>query len=100
MLSLEQLGAALSPASSTTYAALRDVVLELEGMCIGGSLSSSAVSTQLYYEEFFCDVPPEQVQWHMYVDGLLAVSRCFCGRCLEAICRKLLAECSKCQVTR
>ena len=91
-LSLSELGAALASAASGTYAALGDLVLELQGMCIGGPLSSAAVSTRFFAEEFQSTIPADRLRWHRYVDDVLGFSRCLCGGCVEKHFRGLFAE--------
>ena len=51
LLSLDQLAKGLVSAASATMAVLGDVVLELHGMSIGGSMSSAAVSVRFAEEE-------------------------------------------------
>ena len=94
MLSLLELGRALLAAAATTFAILGDVVVELNGMSIGGAMSSSAVSTRLAHEESqafvsdrhrgagFSHYSKRQVNWFRYVDDLLGASSCLCGCCL------------------
>ena len=91
ILNLDQLGAALSAASSGTWASLGDVIVELDGMCIGGPLSSAAVATRVFQEELEAKVPSTQLQWKRYIDDLLAVSRCICATCLEKFFKSLFS---------
>ena len=48
---MTQVQAALVASAASTFCALGDVVLQLRGMSIGGSLSSSAVAVHLAFEE-------------------------------------------------
>ena len=92
ILSLDQLGTALSAASTGTWASLGDVIVELDGMCIGGPLSSAAVATRFFQEELAAKIPSTQLQWKRFVDDLLAVSRCICATCLEKFFKSLFSE--------
>ena len=83
VLSLKQLSSALHAATMGTYAAIGNLVVELDGMSIGGVMSNAAVSTRFAFEESF---NPHQgaIDWLRYVDDVLGFSRCMCGSCLQS----------------
>ena len=104
VLTLEELGKALLAAAATTFALLGDVVTELNGMSIGGAMSSSAVATRFAYEESkafvsahhrsagFDTLSRKQVDWLRYVDDTLGASSCLCGTCLVKFLSLLYTE--------
>ena len=104
LLKLHELSRALLAAASLTLAVLGDTVVQLHGMSIGGSMSSSAVSVRFAEEESrafqgqSCCLPGfEAVQrgdlyWLRYVDDVLAASRCICAGCLERFFSAVFTE--------
>ena len=92
ILSMAQIQAALVASAASTFCALGDVVLQLQGMSIGGSLSSSAVAVHLAFEESSAFEPDRlakigfqnccsaDVQWCRYVDDILSFSHTLCSR--------------------
>ena len=112
LLKLDDLARALLSATSLTLAVLGDVVVQLHGMSIGGSMSSSAVSVRFGYEEARafsgdqCTLPGlsmlrrGDVGWLRYVDDILSASRCVCACCMEhfftAVLFFFLSLCQSC----
>ena len=104
LLNLEQCGKALMAAASVTLAVVGDVVAQLHGMSIGGSMSSSAVSVRFATEEAVAFKSPshvsggfgglgkQDVNWLRYVDDVLAASRCVCSVCMERFFSTLYSE--------
>ena len=104
LLKLDDLARALLSATSLTLAVLGDVVVQLHGMSIGGSMSSSAVSVRFGYEEARafsgdqCILPGlsmlrrGDVGWLRYVDDILSASRCVCACCMERFFTAVFSE--------
>ena len=92
---MSQVGAALAASVASTFCALGDMVLQLGGMSIGGSLSSPAVAVHLAFEESaafarerlenigFVGIDSSDVQWDRYVDEILSFSFTLCSMCLS-----------------
>ena len=89
----------LLAASLMTLAVLGDVVAEMSGVAIGGTMSSAAVSVALAGEEHVFEGNADLLREHgfhigagplslfisfrRYVDDIIAASRHYCGHCLE-----------------
>ena len=91
MLWLKQLSSALHAATVGTYASIGNLVVEMDGMSIGGVMSNAAVSTRFAFEESF---NPHQgaIDWLRYADDVLGFSRCMCGSCLQSFFQNLYSE--------
>ena len=109
ILSMAQIEAALAASAASTFCALADVVLQLQGMSIGGSLSSAGVAVYLAFEEStafeparlakigFQNCSSADVQWCRYVDDILSFSYTLCSRCLSIFfVRSILKSCRRC----
>ena len=104
VLHLRDIGKALLAAVSATLVVLGSTVLQLHGMTIGGSMSSSAVAVRFAQEESQAFVCPAHVQadfhklqrsdirWLRYVDDLLSASRTVCASCLQRFFQLLYSE--------
>ena len=91
-------------AASSTFAMLGNAVVSLDGMSIGGAMSSAAVSTRFAEEESkafvgkkhvdagFGALSPKDVAWIRYVDDILAASNSICGSCLLQFVALLYSE--------
>ena len=91
VLSLKQLSSALHDAAMGTDAAIGNLVVELDGMSIGGVMSNAAVSTRFAFEESF-NPHRGTIDWLRYVDDVLGFSRCMCGSCLQSFFQGLYSE--------
>ena len=104
VISMTQIQAALVASAASTFCALGDVVVQLRGVSIGGSLSSSAVAVHLAFEEStafdserlaaigFQNCGIADVQWCRYVDDILSFSRTLCSRCVSVFFSTLYSE--------
>ena len=103
-LTLSHLQKAVLAAASATFTMLSDLVLELDGMSIGGSLSSSAVGARFAYEESkafrsakhlaagFGHLTSADIDWLRYVDDILACSQTVCSQCMSLFFKLLFEE--------
>ena len=101
---MAQIEAALAASAASTFCALGDVVLQLQGMSIGGSLSSAGVAVHLAFEEStafeparlakigFQNCSSADVQWCRYVDDILSLSYTLCSRSLSIFFSTLYSE--------
>eukprot|EP00959_Pyramimonas_sp_CCMP1952_P067377 1406257-Pyramimonas_sp.AAC.1 len=106
-LPLETLRRTLLAGLACSFVVARNLVCELLGLCIGGSISSAAVSVRLAHEEFlmlgnvaklgaldFWSYPPigAALKWRRHVDVQMSFRLCYCPACMKIFVANMFSE--------